>query len=555
MIKEFNFNPIPNTLSFSTQLRRLQNQRVFRLPDPAPIDQGGEGVTYAFDDQRFNWDRNYGLNWDLSKSLKLNYSSTASAVVDELRQVGVAEDVESRDWVNEFGENFTEQVQANENLPNEYRRENLRNFGRLQNFNQDLSINYTVPFKYIPGLDWITARANYNANYTWNAGSLSLLSLIEPDFPTASPWHTIQNNQTRSVNATLDFEKLYDKIPYLKKLQGGRTTSRSRSRTSRAAEAADDKATPKKKDRELTKFEKIVVRPLLSIREARLTYRETLGTVIPGFTVTPNLFGLNAGSPGVGFVFGQQPNIDINDPNNFLRNAVEQDWITPTRFQNNQVEQNNVQNYEARITVEPWKDFDIDVRFNKRFTRNHREDFVNRAIPGSGEVDLQQVALRDFGSYEVSFFAVNTLFNSDIDALFERFRSFLPIISNRLPTTPNGQFNNGLQTGFAEGLGSEHVDVQIPAFLAAYTGKNPQTIDLDVTENISRRGFIPRPNWQLRYNGLSKLEGFKKIFSNISIAHGYTSTLGVNSFQTDLQFDAANPFAIDPDIQLSLIHI
>ncbi len=549
LIKEFNFNPIPNTISFSTQLRRLQNQRIFRLPDPAPIDQGGEGVTYAFDDQRFNWDRNYGLNWDLSKSLKLNYSSTASAVVDELRQVGVAEDVQSRDWVNEFGENVTEQVQANPNLPNEYRRENLRNFGRLQNFNQDLSINYTIPFKYIPGLDWITARANYNASYTWNAGSLSLLSLIEPDFPTASPWHTIQNNQTRSVNATLDFEKLYDKIPYLKKLQGGRTTSRSRSRTSRAAEAADDRTTPKKKDRELTKFEKIVVRPLLSIREARLTYRETLGTVIPGFTVTPNLFGLNAGSPGVGFVFGQQPNIDINDPNNFLRNAVEQEWITPTRFQNNQIEQNNVQNYEARITVEPWKDFDIDVRFNKRFTTNHREDFVNRAIPGSGEVDLQQVALRDFGSYEVSFFAVNTLFNSDIDALFERFRSFLPIISNRLPTTPNGQFNNGLQTGFAEGLGSEHVDVQIPAFLAAYTGKNPQTIDLDVTENISRRGFIPRPNWQLRYNGLSKLEGFKKIFSNISIAHGYTSTLGVNSFQTDLQFDAANPFAIDPDIQ------
>jgi len=547
LIKEFNFNPIPNTLSFSTQLRRLQNQRIFRLPDPDPIDQGGEGVTYAFDDQRFNWTRNYGLTWDLSKSLKLNYSSTASAVVDELRQVGVAEDVQSRDWVNEFGENVTEQVQANENLPAQYRRENLRNFGRLQNFNQDLSINYTIPFKYIPGLDWITARANYNANYTWNAGSLSLRSLIEPDFPDALPWHTIQNDQTRSVNATLDFEKLYDKIPYLKKLQGGRTT-RNRSRSARGSAAEDDR-TSKKKDRELTKIEKLVVRPLLSIREVRLTYRESLGTIIPGFTVTPKLFGLNAGSPGVGFVFGQQPNIDVNDPNNFLRNAVENEWITPTRFQNNQIEQNNVQNYEARVTVEPWKDFDIDVRFNKRFTRNHREDFVNRAIPGSGEVDLQQVALRDFGSYEVSFFAVNTLFNSDIDGLFERFRSFLPIISNRLPTTDNGQFNNGLQTGFAEGLGSEHVDVQIPAFLAAYTGKNPRTIDLDVTDNISRRGFIPRPNWQLRYNGLSKLNWFKNIFSNISIAHGYTSTLGVNSFQTDLQFDTANPFAIDPDIQ------
>ena len=549
LIKEFNFNPVPNTLSFSTQLRRLDNQRIFRLPDPDPIDQGGEGVTFAFDDQRFNWTRNYGVAWDLSKSLKLNYSSTASAVVDELRQVGVADDVEGRDWVNQFGENVTEDVLANENLPAEFRRENLRNFGRLQNFNQDLSINYTVPFKYIPGLDWITARANYNANYTWNAGSLSLLSLIEPDLEGAVPWHTIQNDQTRSINATLDFEKLYNKIPYLKKLQGGRPTSRSRSRNARGSAAEDASEGPSKKDRELTTIEKIVLRPLLSIREARLTYRESLGTVIPGFTITPNLFGLNSGAPGVGFVFGQQPNINVNDSDNFLRNAVDQGWITPTRFQNQQVQQNNVQNYEARITVEPWKDFDIDLRFNKRFTRNHREDFVNRAIPGSGEVDLQQVALRDFGSYEVSFFAVNTLFNSDIDELFERFRSFLPIISNRLPTTDNGQFNNILQTGFAEGLGSEHVDVQIAAFIAAYTGRNPRTIDLDLTESVSSRGFIPRPNWQLRYNGLSKLEWFKNIFSNISIAHGYTSTLGVNSFQTDLQFDAANPFTVDPDIQ------
>ncbi len=541
-IKEFNVNFVPNSISFNTQLRRLKNRRTFRLPDPEE-----EEVVFAFDDQRFNWDRNYGLQWDLAKSLKLNFTASASAVVDELRQVGIAESITSRDWANEFGENVTEQVNANENLPNEYRNANLRDLGRMKNYNQGISINYTVPFKYFPGLEWITARASYNADYTWNAGSLNLIDLIEPEFTEAQPWNTIQNSQSRSINSTFAFDKLYDKIPYLKKLQGGRTRSRGRTRSSRTATTEGEEETSRKKDREITTIEKIFVRPLLSIRELKMTYRENLSTVIPGFANTPSILGMDGGSPGWGFVFGLQPNIDITDNNNWLRNAANQGWLTPSRFQNQQVLQNNSQTYEARLTIEPWKDFDIDVRFNKTYSRNHAEDFVNRAVPGSGEVDLQQVALRDLGSYEVSFFGLGTLFNPDIDGLFSRFESFRAIVSNRLPNAA-GSGEHETDQGFASGFGRQHIDVLIPSFLAAYTNDDPETIDLNLTDNIARRGYIPKPNWQLRYNGLSKLPWFKEIFSNFSISHGYTSTLGVNNYQTDLQYDPLDQFFIDPDI-------
>ncbi len=540
-IKEINFNFIPNSITFNTQIRRLKNRRFFRLPDPAE-----EGIEYAFDDQRFNWTRNYGLQWDLAKSLKLNFTASASAVVDELRQVGVAPTIEERDWSNEYGENVTEQVLANPNLPNEYRRDNLRNLGRLQNYNQGVNINYTVPFKYIPGMDWITARASYNADYTWNAGSLSLIELIEPQYAEAQPWHTIQNSQVRSINSTFAFDKLYDKIPYLKKLQGGRSRSRGRSRNPRGG-GGDVEGQNRKKDREITTIEKILVRPLLSLRELKVTYRENLSTMIPGFANTPNLLGMNGGSPGWGFVFGIQPNIDLNNENNWLRNAANQGWISPSRFQNQQVLQNNSQSYEARLTVEPWKDFDIDLRFNKTYSRNHAEDFVNRAVPGSGEVDLQQVALRDLGSYEVSFMGLGTLFDSDIDGLFSRFESYRAIISNRLPNEP-GSGQHESDQGYAAGFGRQHIDVLIPSFLAAYINDDPETIDLNLTDQVAGRGYIPKPNWQLRYNGLSKLPWFKEIFSNFSIAHGYTSTLGVNNYQTDLQYDPTDQFFIDPDV-------
>lgn len=540
-IKEINFNPIPNAFSFNTQLRRLKNSRLYRLPDPED-----EGIVYAFDDQRFDWTRNYSVQWDMAKALKFNYDASASAVIDELRQVGVAESKEARGWENEYGEDVTAQVESDPGLVNSYRGENLRNFGRMKNFNQGVSINYNIPFKYLPGLDWITARASYNSDFIWSAGSLSLIDLIEPEYEGNEPWHTIQNSQSRSINSTFAFDKLYDKIPYLKKLQGGRTSSRSRSRSSRSTEGGEEEAS-RKKDREISTVEKIFLRPLLSIRELKFTYRENLSTVIPGFVNTPNFFGMNGSSPGLGFVFGLQPDLNINNPNNWLENAATQGWITPTRFQNQQVLQNSSQTYEGRLKVEPWKDFAIDFKFEKAYSRNHAEDFVNRAVPGSGTVDLQQVALRDLGSYKVSYFALNTLFDSDIDGLFKRFESYRPIISNRLPNDPNSG-GHDQDPGYAEGLGRQHVDVLIPSFIAAYTGEDPELVNLNLTEQISSRSFIPKPNWQLRYNGLTKLPWFKDLFSNVSITHGYTSTLAVNNYQTDLQYDPLEPYFIDPDI-------
>jgi cell surface protein SprA len=45
---------------------------------------------------------------------------------------------------------------------------------------------------------------------------------------------------------------------------------------------------------------------------------------------------------------------------------------------------------------------------------------------------------------------------------------------------------------------------------------------------------IPLPNWRITYNGLSKFKFMQKVFSSFTLSHGYSSTLSVSTFQTNL---------------------
>jgi hypothetical protein len=52
-------------------------------------------------------------------------------------------------------------------------------------------------------------------------------------------------------------------------------------------------------------------------------------------------------------------------------------------------------------------------------------------------------------------------------------------------------------------------------FLAAYTNKDPLTINDKAHNpklNLTFSGFLPKPNWTVTYNGLSKLAGLESIY-------------------------------------------
>ena len=69
-------------------------------------------------------------------------------------------------------------------------------------------------------LDWTTANVSYKSNYSWAAGPVTISDqgIATPD----SLGNTIQNGNTKTLNGSLNFEKLYNKSKYLKSINSPR---------------------------------------------------------------------------------------------------------------------------------------------------------------------------------------------------------------------------------------------------------------------------------------------------------------------------------------------
>ena len=516
LFSEFNFNPLPNTFSFSTLMDREFAVTEYRFQE---IDDQYK----TFFNKHWLWNRTYNLNWSLAKSLKLNFYATNMAVIDE-------------------PEGFI-------NTPDKLQvvKDNLRTMGRNKNYNHSLNLNYSLPFKHIPFLDWVTTDVSYSASYTWSAASLNVLDL----------GNVIQNTQNRSVSGKLNMVSLYNKSDLLKKINSkSRRRSNGPSRTRVTGRDKDTQKSPSKDDdkkkNEVSKATKILLRPLMLVRNVNFDFGETFGTTVPGYMPQSEYFGLTEtlSSPGWGFVAGIQPNINFEDyytEKDWLYNNW--DWISENQLLNQQVQQTYGQEYSASVDIEPFNDFKVDVDLTRSYTSFHTEDFrrnnINIDVETAIQEDYEHLNARDIGSISFSYVTLNT-FNESLISLFNRFESNRIILSQRLDTTGEPHLDT-LQAvnGFAAGYGRAHQAVLVPAFLATYTGQDINEVSLDgvdPTKNLV--STFPLPNWTVRYNGLSKLKPFKEIFSRFSISHGYKSTITVNQFESDLLYNPDQPSSL-----------
>ena len=503
LISELNINPLPNNFTVNTTLNRIFGEKSYRFSEP-------EFKTWF--NKRFNWDRTYVLQWDLTKSLKLNFTAENNAVIDE-----------PDEYVNRANlQRISKQERRDSILSN------LKDFGRNKNYLQNLNLSYTLPTKHIPILDWITARATLGAQYSWSARALNVQDL----------GNILQNSQNRNLTADFNFESLYNKWGYLKKINGDKGTSSVR-RPSGGQQAPARPGADAKKDqkesREVTTIEKILIRPLLLVRKARFTYSENISSVVPGFTPAPSLLGLSKGfeAPGWNYALGFAPS------NQWLESTANKGWISGSPFLNDEMIRNSTLKYDAQVTLEPFTDFRIEIMANKNYIQNHSEFFRN--CDTLGQSFLHQVP-RDLGSYTVSYMSIKTLFDNDKDQLIEKFKGFeetRKVISQRQGTGTHAKDG----ADYTAGYGRYQQDVLVPAFLAAYTGATPNEVSLDVFKTKVR------PNWQVSYNGLNKLPWFSDMLASFNLTHGYKSTITINSYQTNidyLDFDPVSPQNINP---------
>ena len=117
-----------------------------------------------------------------------------------------------------------------------------------------------------------------------------------------------------------------------------------------------------------------------------------------------------------------------------------------------------------------------------------------------------------------------------VSETFKQFEANRIILSEKLRKLKynyDGVIQHQDTDGYYEGYGRYAQDVMIPAFIAAYTNKDPLTVTLMKNSNPKLRsnpfnGLKPKPNWNITYNGLSRITGLEKIFTNVTIRHGYT---------------------------------
>ena len=363
---------------------------------------------------------------------------------------------------------------------------NIQKLGRRKNFEQSVSMNYQIPINKFPLLDWVSADYRYSASYSWIAGSLKQADSLG---------NTIQNRQENTIQGRIDLNSLYNKVPFFKSIN---TPSRNPNETKTAQS-----------------FLNAFIRIILSLKSINITYTINGTTILPGFNQTPYLIGLNRDytSPGIPFLLGSQ------DPN-IRKNAAENNWLATGTSLSNPFAQTQSENINITATMQPFTDFQIQLSAKRTKSDNYQEIF---RFDKTDNKFLTFSPSRS-GSYSISVLAITTAFINDnpdnSSPVFQNFINYRNTIKNRweLNNTANGVY----------GVNSQ--DVLIPAFLAAYLGKNPQQITLSAFTNT------PLPNWNLTYNGLSKIPALAKIFPSITLSHAYSSDLNMGNFTNSLAY-------------------
>ncbi len=316
----------------------------------------------------------------------------------------------------------------------------------------------------------------------------------------------------------------------------------------RAAEKAKKKAAKKaarklrrSKPPVLSTTEQVIGHILTMVNRVTLNYTETGGTILPGYMDSTRFMGVNnySSAPGFNFVYGYQPNYS------WLASQAAAGRLTRDSLFNAQFQQTYSRNINATATIQPQKDFRIDLTLTQTFSKSHSELYAD-TLGKNGPNVFNHFNPFETGSFNISYVALRSMFNStDVTSdIYKQFLNDRPIISQRIGRS--NPYTNSVpdpsNPGYTKGYGPFSQDVLVPSFIAAYSGKDASTAPLvDYTHvgvhNNPFRYFTPLPNWKVNYNGLSKIPLMSKIFSNFVINHAYTGTMSMNGFNSNLLFN------------------
>ena len=480
-LKDLNFNPVPTTLAINSRINRSYNEQQSRN-----LIEGLSAQPELIQ-RRFLFDWDYTIGFDLTKSLQLNFNATNNYIYDAF---GSGEELQIFD--------------------------NFFNTGRANQYHQKLNGTYQLPLDKFPFLSFMKADYAYTADFDWQVSS-------QDETIAEQIGNVIQNANTHNLNTTFSFDKIYKNIGFerllLTKAQRKNAKGKNISRIQ-----------PKKNLPLHKKILKTTWSLLTAVKQGKISYTENNGQYLQGYDEGIGFLG---GAP-TAFAFGSQ--VDIRNKaltNGWLINprALVDDVTTididESAYYNKNYSRTHYNKLDYNFTLKPITDLNIDIRGNKIQTRDISQQLdVIEDGTTTGAIDFG-IDTFETGNFSTSHSMFSTAF-TDGDALFQTMKDYRSIIANRFATEN--------PTADPAGFGENSQQVLLPAFMAAYSGKDPNKVNTGIFRNI------PIPNWTLRYNGFMKMAWFKKHFSSFVVSHGYQSSYTISNFTNNLQFKENTAF-------------
>ena len=588
ILKRFGLNWLPQNIAFNTEMTRdyyeLQERDMETLMSGAAGVDSKLPLTFS---EQFLWNREFSINWDLTKNLHMNFQSATHAQIEE-PYTPVNKDLYADQYHAWKDSVWT----------------SIRHWGAPLDYSQNFQASYKVPLNLLPVFDWVNSDASYNANYSWERGT--------EDEEGNSYGNTINTQRELTLNGNFNLVKLYNHVPFLKMVNDKFDRTQSRAQMQRkkqekkkkkqeAKEQAADpkKALPKNKrafEREITllpdttfkirhgkntkrlivnaktedgkvfplKYKKVdnnqiriiskvdtamkvklsvlakeplddkkwykglqlASRLAMMVRNVSINYRSSYQLTLPGFLPSVgDAFGqkkVGQMAPGLDFAFGM-----VGD--DYIEKARNNDWLLCNDSIATPATTSRTDNLTLRATLEPVKDFKIDLSATRTKTTQKSIQYMYEGTPTtqSGAFQMTTISL---GSAFEGMGNANSGYRSKT---FEKFVNSLAGFRDRVEAQyaetvyPAGSaLAGGKFDASRTPVNQYSSDVMIPAFLKAYTSMGGNS--LSVFPALSRM----LPNWTIRYSGLGRLPWFNEHFKSVNINHSYKSVFAVGSYNS-----------------------
>ena len=563
--REWELRWLPNSIAFSTNISRYYYEQQTRNEVDVDVQLP---VSVS---KNFLWDRQFAITWNFTKSLNVSLNTQTTAHI--LEPVGQVNKKLFPDQYRDWRDSVLQSI---------------KHLGTPWAYNQSFTASYKLPFSSIPFFSFITGSASYNATYNWNRGTtvqgvfsgnnianqrainvegrlnldqfyskVPYLMDVNKRFSGSGGGNNQQRNDKtkkkakkfdRTITLKADTSTIVQHNMNVKKVRVTATTTDGK-RYPIKYEVKDNNNI-EVMNREDANIKIIVTevmgserkgfwselaqygtRLLMSVRSVSVKWRDTRSLSLPQFI------------PNVGDIFGQNTHYDVMAPGldfafglngeDYIYKAKERGWLLADKTMTSPALYAKTQEFNIEAQLEPVRGLKITLTGNRTDNRTSQIQFM-----------FDDMSAVYSGTYTKTHMTIATALRGMSikddyhSAAFDKFLENIPIVAERLEdqyrtaSYPSAGFLAGTVYAGQQfnpengSINPASSDVLIPAFMAAYSGKDARKVTLNPFPGIKEI----LPNWRVTYDGLSKLPFFKDKLQSLTLTHAYQCTYSVGSF-------------------------